>query len=90
MENMSLDEYKRRSREIERRDARMGLLVHTAVTVVVSTMLVIINLTLSNGFPWSAFPVTGMTIGVVVHYVFGVRLADRVMGEKDMRIEGWR
>ncbi len=90
MENMTADEYRSRAREYELNEAKKGLIIHSAVTVVASVILAAVNLTFVPQFPWFIFPVLGMSIGVAVHYLFGVRLAPVFMDEKERRIENWR
>ena len=90
MENMNVDEYKRRSRELETRDAKKGLIAHAVIVTAVGVLLTAINVTLVSEVLWCVFPITGMAIGVAVHYLFGVRLLDRALEQKEMRIEGWR
>ncbi len=90
MENMTIDEYKRRSRELETRDAKKGLIAHAVVVTAVGALLTAINLTFVSEFLWFPFPITGMVVGVAVHYLFGVRLLDRALDQREMRIEAWR
>lgn len=40
---------------------------HTVITVAVSVLLVVINVTLAPELPWSAFAVAGMVIGLAAH-----------------------
>lgn len=90
MENMTVEKYKSRSREIEMKEAKKGLIAHAAVISAVSIVLGAVNLTFTPEFPWFIFPVLGMSIGVAVHYVFGVRLAPIFLEDKERRIENWR
>ncbi len=90
MENMSAEEYKKKSREYEMNESKKGLIAHTAIVSVVSVVLTGINLTFTPEFLWFVFPMGGMAIGVVMHYVFGVRLASRFMAQREKRIEEWR
>jgi hypothetical protein len=50
------------------------------VTAAVSVVLVVLNLTVATGFPWSPFPVAGMGIGLFFHWYFGLR-----RGAKELR-----
>jgi hypothetical protein len=90
MENMTVEEYKKKSRGYEMSEARKGLIVHTAITGVVSTVLAVVNLTLVPQVIWFVFPVVGMSIGVAVHYFLGVRLASKFMEARERGIESWR
>ncbi len=90
MENQTVEEYKKRSREYEMSEARKGLMVHAAVITVVSVILAVVNLTFVPEVIWFLFPAVGMSVGVVMHYIFGVRLAPRFINDRERRIENWR
>jgi len=90
METMSVEQYKQKSRELELREARNGLIAHALVITGVSVLLTAINLTFVPEFTWFVFPVAGMSFGVLVHYIFGVRLANRWIDQKEARIDQWR
>jgi hypothetical protein len=49
-----------------------GFKIHAAVTVFVLALLIFINLLVVPEFLWFLFPLLGMTIGLAVHYYFGV------------------
>lgn len=90
MDNMSVEEYKRKSRELETSDARKGLIAHVVIVTAVGALLTAINITFVGGFLWCVFPIAGMAVGVAVHYLFGVCLLDRCLEQKETRIEEWR
>jgi hypothetical protein len=50
-----------------------GFKIHAAVTVFVLALLIGINLLVVPEFLWFLFPLLGMTIGLIVHYYFGIR-----------------
>jgi transcriptional regulator with XRE-family HTH domain len=52
-----------------------GFYEHVAVYAVVTSFLVIANLTFARGFPWSVFPALGWGGGLALH---GLRVFDRV------------
>ena len=45
--------------------------MHGIITVLVSALLLVLNLTVAQGFPWSAFAIAGMAIGFCTHWWFG-------------------
>ncbi len=87
---MTAEEYKSRSREYEMNEARKGLIAHGAVIAAVSVGLTAVNLTFTPQFPWCIFPILGMSIGVAIHYLFGVRLGPKFLEDRERRIENWR
>jgi hypothetical protein len=72
-EPITVQEYEAAERAMAVLESRRGLMVHAAVTVAVSLALILVNVFAAPQFPWSPFPVVGMGIGVLVHYLFGVR-----------------
>ena len=53
-------------------EGRRGFTIHAIVTLIVWAIVISINVFLADAFPWSAFVVAGMSIGLGVHYIFGV------------------
>jgi hypothetical protein len=77
--NITLHEYEAAQRAMAHEGATTGVAVHGIVTLLVGAGLIIINITLAAEFPWSAFAVGGMLIGLLAHWWFGyVKLDDRV------------
>ena len=71
-EPITLAEYEASELEMAAGEARRGLTVHIAVTVAVCVALILVNVFAVPQFPWSPFPVAGMSIGVLMHFL-GVR-----------------
>jgi len=84
--SVTLDEYLEAERTHERHGARIGLLIHGVITALVGAALIAINVIVAPQFPWSPFPVAGMTIGLAFHY-FGVRRIDQVLRARQERIK---
>jgi hypothetical protein len=77
--NITLHEYETAQRTMAHESATTGLAVHAVITLLVSAGLIIINFTLAPEFPWSAFAVGGMLIGLLAHWWFGyVKLDDQL------------
>ena len=55
--------------------------------MVVSVLLIVINLTFADEFPWSAFAAGGMTIGLAAHWWFGYRHLDTALTTHQHKIE---
>jgi hypothetical protein len=53
-----------------------GFKIHAAVTVFVLAILIVLNLFFVPEFLWFLFPLLGMSVGLVVHYYFGVHLTN--------------
>jgi hypothetical protein len=84
---VTLREYEHAERVIAFEGARTGLAVHGIVTALVCVALVLINVALAPEFPWSAFAVAGMTIGLAVHWWFGYRKLDEQLDQKEIAVE---
>jgi hypothetical protein len=77
--NITLRDYEAAQRAMAHESATTGVAVHAIVTLLVSAGLIIINITLAPEFPWSAFAVGGMLIGLLAHWWFGyVKLDDQL------------
>ena len=87
MPEVTLDLYKAEERRMAMTEARKGLWIHGAVTVVVCLGLVLVNILVAPEFPWAVFPVFGMSAGVCFHWYFGVRHGDEFMRRHQEDIE---
>lgn len=83
---VTLEQYELAEREVSLHEARIGLIVHTVVTVVVLGALIPVNVIVAPEFPWSAFVVLGMGVGLFFHW-FGYRRADLDIRDRQQRIE---
>lgn len=48
-----------------------GFKIHRTIYICVSILLVIVNFSVSPEFIWSLFPITGMGLGLFLHYYLG-------------------
>ena len=87
MREITLEDYKRADRDLEREQARRGFTIHAIVYGLVMTGLLILNLTVATEFPWAVFPLIGWGIGLTMHYLFGLRWADKAITDRQARIE---
>ena len=77
--NITLPDYEAAERAMAHEGATVGVVVHGIITLVVGIGLVVINITLAPEFPWSAFAVGGMSIGLLAHWWFGyVKLDEQI------------
>jgi hypothetical protein len=77
--HITLHDYEAAERSMAHDTAMSGLTVHTVITLVVAAALIVVNVTLAPEFPWSAFAVGGMLIGLLAHWWFGfVKLDDAI------------
>jgi hypothetical protein len=79
MSDITLDQYKAEERLLAAGEARRGLIIHAAVTVVVVLALAVVNVFVASEFPWSVFPAIGMGLGVWFHWYFAVRRGEEFM-----------
>lgn len=85
--HITLQEYETAERTMAQEAATVGLRVHSIVTVLVGAGLIIINITLAPAFPWSAFAVGGMLIGLLAHWWFGYAKLDHQVSEQQRKTE---
>jgi hypothetical protein len=55
--------------------------------MLVSALLIVINFTSAAEFPWSAFAVGGMTIGLLAHWWFGYRNLETELTARQHKVE---
>jgi hypothetical protein len=88
---VTISDYKLVERELAVREGRKGFIVHATVYAVVMTAMTILNLVLlaqtDDSFLWFPFPLVGWGIGLTMHYLHGVRWADREMQAHQTEIE---
>lgn len=84
---VTLPAYEEAEHALAHGEGRKGFAVHTIITLIVWAIVIPINVFLADEFPWSVFVVAGMTIGLIVHYIFGVRLIDRTLDEHQRKVE---
>jgi len=84
---LRLPAYEEAEHALAHDEGRRGFTIHAIITLIVWAVVIPINVFLADEFPWSAFVVAGMTIGLIVHYVFGVRLVDRTLDEHQRKVE---
>lgn len=84
---VSLKEYEDTELALAKAEGRQGLTIHAVVTVLVSAVLIAVNVIWAPQFPWSPFAILGMSIGVLMHYLFGVRWVEQLTRKHQARIE---
>jgi 2TM domain len=87
MREITLEDYKRADRDLEREEARRGFTIHAIVWALVMTGLIVLNLTVATEFPWAVLALIGSGIGLTLHYLFGLRWADKTITDRQARIE---
>ena len=87
MESISLDRYEQAERSLARVEAQRGVLVHAIISALVSLVLVSVNVFLASEFPWSAFAVVGMGIGLAFHWFFGLVRVEQNVEAHQHRVE---
>lgn len=84
---ISIRDYEQAELSLAGEEGRRGLTIHMAVTALVSLALILVNVLAVPQFPWSPFPVAGMGVGVLVHYLFGVRWQAQALRAHQQAIE---
>jgi hypothetical protein len=87
MTTISLNAYEDAERMLARTEGRRGVIVHAIITAIVSVVLIVINVFAAPEFPWSAFAVGGMLIGLGFHYYFGLLHVEQNVIAHQERVE---
>jgi hypothetical protein len=85
--HITLHDYEAAERAMAHENATTGVVVHGIITLLVSAGLIIINVTLAPEFPWSAFAVGGMLIGLLAHWWFGYVKLDNQITKQQQETE---
>jgi hypothetical protein len=84
---VTLHAYQQAERAIAHDEGRIGVMIHATVTVLVSVLLIVLNLTVASGFPWSPFPIVGMGAGLFAHWWFGYHKLDEQLDKQQSDVE---
>ncbi|HEX7165570.1 MAG TPA: 2TM domain-containing protein [Acidimicrobiales bacterium] len=87
MPTPTLEAYKRAEVTAAKEESRRGFTVHLVITLIVWAILIAVNVFVASEFPWSIFPVVGMTIGLLAHWYFGVVHVDASVQKHQRDIE---
>jgi hypothetical protein len=87
MNDISLDEYKLAYREIVKEEEKRGFFVHLTIYVLINAMLVVINMLYTPQEIWFFYPLLGWGIGLLMHYLFGVRWLEKALKEREAKAE---
>jgi type III secretory pathway component EscV len=72
---VTVEEYQQAERAVTQQAARTGLRIHAVVTVLVWAGVILLNVFVASGFPWSIFVILGTGLGVFFHW-YGNRRTD--------------
>jgi len=86
-DSITLTDYEEAERLMAAAEARRGILVHATISFLVAVAMVVINVVVAPQFPWSPFPVVGLSIGLLAHYVFGVHRLKLSIREHQQAVE---
>ena len=87
MANLTLESYQRIERAVAQEESRRGFRAHAVVTAIVCLGLIALNVFVASEFPWAIFPVVGMSIGLYMHWHFGVANAEEAVRQHQESIE---
>lgn len=82
---ISLEEYKKAYREMEKEGAKKGAFIHLAIYIVVNAILIFVDLS-SSGELWFFWPLIGWGIGVIAHF-FSLQSVEKEFKEKEAEAE---
>jgi hypothetical protein len=87
--HITLHDYEAAERSMAHETALSGLTVHSIITLVVAAALIVINTTLAPEFPWSAFAIGGMLLGLLAHWWFGFVKLDDAITRQQQKAEAY-
>ena len=88
---VTAEQYKRAERDLTAAEWRRGWRIPAAIYGIVMTGLVVmnvlVNVTTNAWFYWFPFPLVGWGIGLTMHYIHGVRWAERRLQARQASVE---
>lgn len=88
---ISTAEYRQAELDLTVREWKRGWRIHAAIYAVVMSGLVALNVLLNvytdAGFFWFPFPLVGWGAGLALHYLHGVRWAEREIRARQAQVE---
>jgi two-component system LytT family sensor kinase len=82
---LTLSKYQQAYREIQTSQAKTGFLINLTACAIVNSILFTINMLLVPNFTWFFFPIVSWGIGLIMHYIFGVRLLHRQLKAEESK-----
>ncbi len=84
---IKLADYHQADRKLRAEQDKKGFKINLTAYIIVNSILATINLLVVPEFIWFVFPLVGWGIGVTMHYIFGVRLAERFLKAEEAKAE---
>jgi hypothetical protein len=84
---ITVQQYERAERAVALEEERRGFAFHAGTYLVGNALLIAYNLFIVPEFIWFPFPLVVWGIGLLMHYVFGVRMAPRNIAQRQALIE---
>jgi len=88
---ISLKDYQQAYGKLVRKEEKREFLIHLITFILMNAILIAINLIYTPGFKWFYWVLIGWGMGLVFHYLFGVRsimeelLKKEALAEKQVR-----
>jgi hypothetical protein len=87
---ITVEDYQRAERDLTLREWRRGWRLHAVVYAIVMTGLTLLNVLLvaytDADFFWFPFPLIGWGIGLTMHYLHGVKWAEREITARQAQV----
>ena len=81
-----LEEYKRVRRQVELDESRMAFKYHATAYITANVIFVLLNLLTYRGEVWFVYPLVGWGVGLLSHYLFGVKFFDKWWQKQERKI----
>ena len=80
---ISLLDYQKTYREMRKEEEKRGFFIHLVIYVLVNAGLATLNLAVVPKVIWFYWPLAGWGIGIVMHYLNGVRWIESDLKKKE-------
>jgi tellurite resistance protein TehA-like permease len=80
---MEIEDYKRAYREVAKQEERHGFVAHLVSYILLNTLMFLCNIFLTKGVLWFYFPLIFWGIGLLSHYLWGIRWLENELTKRE-------
>lgn len=82
---ITVQEYQAADRAVAIQESRRGFTAHATIYLVANALMIASNLIFASDYLWFPFPLLFWGFGLGMHYLFGVRLINREISDRQAK-----
>jgi hypothetical protein len=84
---MEIETYKKAYREVAKKEERRGFIHHLISYIILNTLMFLCDIFLTREATWFYFPLIFWGIGLLSHYLWGVRWIENELAKRELLAE---